>query len=98
MAWWEIVVFILIIIALAVSIWLLNRSERRTKNRWKLTAYKLLEEEKPDPEKVKETIKFIRIYEGRINKDPEFKQLDLLLCDLFREINKSNLTDNKTKK
>jgi len=99
MAWWEIFVFILIVIALAVSIWQLNRSEKRTKNKWKLSAYKLLEEEKPDPKKVRETIKFLRIYGGRISKDPEFTQLDTLLCGLLREIDiPENITATKNKK
>jgi hypothetical protein len=98
MSWWEIVAFILIVIALAVSIWLLHRSEKRTKNKWKLTAYKLLEEKNPDPKKVKETIKFLHIYGGRISKDPEFTQLDLLLSDLLREIDNPNMADKKTKK
>jgi hypothetical protein len=97
MSWWEIVAFILIVIVLAVSIWLLIRSEKRTKNKWKLTAYKLLEEKNPDPKKVKETIKFLRIYGGRINKDHEFTQLDILLCDLYREIEKSDNIDKKIK-
>ena len=98
MSVWEIVVFILIVLAMAAAIWLLHRSEKRTKNRWKLTAYKLLEEKNPDPEKVKETVKFLRIYGGRISKDPEFTHLDKLLCDLYREIRKSDDIDKKTKK
>lgn len=83
---------------MATAIWLLHRSEKRTKNRWKLTAYKLLEEKDPNPEKVKETVKFLRIYGGRISKDPEFTHLDKLLCDLYGEIRKSDDIDKKTKK
>ncbi len=88
MAVWEIVVFILIVLSLVVAIWLLNRSEKKTKNKWKLAAYNLLEEKNPDPKKIKETVKFIRIYGGHFTKDPEFNQLDVLLCNLYREINK----------
>jgi hypothetical protein len=98
MSWWEITVFFVIVLALAATIWLLNRSERRTKNKWKLTAYKLLEEKDPDPEKVLETVKFLRVYGGRFAKDPEFMQLDKLLCDLYREIKRVDISDTKTNK
>ena len=95
MSAWEIIIFVLIILALVAAIWLLNRSEKKTKNKWKLTAYNLLEEKNPDPNKVKETIKFIRIYQGRFNKDPEFAQLDNLLCDLYRDVAKNDIADTK---
>jgi FtsZ-interacting cell division protein ZipA len=94
----DIVGFILIVIALVAAIWLLHRSESKTKNKWKLAAYNLLEEKNPDPQKVKETVKFLRIYGGRFRKDPEFTQLDILLCDLYRETNKPNTAEKKTKK
>ncbi len=95
MGTWEIIIFILIIVALVALIWLLNRSEKKTKNKWKLTAYRLLEEEKPDPKKIKETVKFVRIYGGRFSKDPEFAQLDNLLCDLYRDVAKNDIDDTK---
>ena len=93
---WEIIGFVLIIVVLGVAIWLLSRSEKRTKNKWKLAAYKLLEEKNPDPEKVKETIRFLRVYGGRISKDPEFTQLDGLLRDLLREIDKPGTRDKNS--
>ena len=80
------------------GIWLLRRSEGKTKNKWKLAAYNLLEVKNPDPQKVRETIKFLRIYGGHFRKDPEFTQLDILLCDLLRETGKPDKTDKKTKK
>jgi hypothetical protein len=98
MSAWEIIVFILIVLSIGVAIWLLHRSEKMVKNKWKLTAYRLLEEKNPDPKKVKETIKFLRIYGGRISKDPEFTHLDKLLCDLYLEIHKPDDIDKKTKK
>jgi len=98
MSAWEIIVFILIVLAVAAAMWLLYRSEKRTKNTWKLTAYRLLEEQDPDPKKIKETVKFIRIYGGRFSKDPEFAHLDKLLCALYLEIGKFDDIDKKTKK
>jgi len=86
MSAWEIIGFIAIIVVLILAIWLLNRSEKRTKTKWKLDAYRLLEEKNPDPKNVREAIKFIRIYQGRIRKDPEFTQLDKMLCGLLYEI------------
>jgi hypothetical protein len=97
MSAWEIIVFILIVLAIGAAIWLLHLSEKRTKTQWKLTAYRLLEEKNPDPKKVKETVKFLRIYAGRISKDPEFTHLDKLLCDLYLEIHKPDDIDKKIK-
>lgn len=96
MSAWEIIGFIAIVIVLILAIWLLNRSEKRTKTKWKLDAYKLLEEKNPNPKKVREAIKFIRIYQGRIRKDPEFTQLDKMLCDLLNEI--EPIVDKQEKK
>jgi hypothetical protein len=98
MSAWDIVGFILILSALVAVICLLHRSEKGTKNKWKLAAYNLLEEKKPDPKKVRETIKFLRIYGGRFRKDSEFTQLDLLLSDLLHEIEKPNKPDIKNSK
>ena len=98
MSAWEIIIFVLVILAIAAGLWLLYRSEKRAKNKWKLTAYRLLEEKNPDPKKIKETVKFLRIYGGRISKDPEFTHLDKLLCGLYLEIGKFDDTDKKTRK
>jgi hypothetical protein len=98
MSAWEIITFVLVILAIAAALWLLYRSEKRTKKKWKLTAYRLLEEKNPDPKKIKDTIRFIRIYGGRISKDPEFTHLDKLLCDLYLEIGKFDNNDKKAKK
>jgi hypothetical protein len=93
----DIVSFILIVLALVAIMYLLHRSEVRTKNKYKLTAYSLLEEKNPDPVKVRETIKYLLIYGGRFRKDHEFAQLDILLCDLLREVEKPEKSNRKVK-
>jgi len=80
------IIFILFIFALVAAFYLLHRSEVRTKNKYKMTAYNLLEEKNPDPKKVKETIRLLHIYGGRFRKDPEFEQLVKLLINLLAEI------------
>lgn len=82
----DIFYFILIVAALVAILWLLHRSEVKTKNKYKLNAYKLLEEKTPDPQKVKEMLRLLHLYEGRFRKDHEFVQLQVLLGDLLREI------------
>lgn len=82
----DIFYFFLILAALAVILWLLHRSDVRTKNKYKLSAYKLLEEKNPAPEKVKDTLKMLHLYQGRFRKDHEFEQLQMQLADLLREI------------
>ena len=67
----DIAVFILIIAALVGLYILLTKSETRTKNRYKEKAESLLELKDPDPKEVRETIKYLRLYGGRIFKDKE---------------------------
>ena len=93
------ILFILFILALVAAFYLLHRSEVRTKNKHKMTAYNLLEEKNPDPKKVKETIKLLHLYGGRFRKDPEFEQLIGLLIDLLNEIEKTGVVlDKKVRK
>ena len=80
------IIFILIIIALIAGYYFLHRIEVRTKNKHKMTAYELLEEKNPDPKKIKDTIKMLRLYGGRFRRDQEFAQLITLLHDLLEEI------------
>jgi hypothetical protein len=82
----DIFYFILIVAALGAILWLLHRSDVRTKNKYKLSAYKLLEENNPDPQKIRETLKMLHLYGGRFRKDHEFEQLQVQLGDLLREI------------
>jgi hypothetical protein len=77
----DIAVFILIIIVLAGLFYLLAKSEARTKNRYKEKAESLLAISDPDPRGVRETIKYLRLYSGRIFRDKEA----LKLADNLRE-------------
>jgi hypothetical protein len=67
--------FILIILALVAAFIFLQRSDKKTKNRHKVDAYKLLDSPNPAPEEIVKTIKFLRLYGGRWRKDKEFLQL-----------------------
>lgn len=77
----EYVSFILVILVLIFLLYLLNRLDKRTKNKWRKSAYDLLEMENPDKNEVINTIKYLRLYGGRIRKDKEFVQLVARLQD-----------------
>jgi hypothetical protein len=85
----DILFFIGIIIVLGGAFYLLHRSEGKTKNKYKMTAYNLLEEANPDPKKIKDTIRMLRLYGGHWRKDQEFAQLIRLLGDLLGEIERT---------
>jgi hypothetical protein len=67
--------FALIILALILIIFLLNRAERNIKARYKKTAYGLLEAARPSSKEIKDAIKGLRLYGGRWFKDKECAQL-----------------------
>jgi predicted Holliday junction resolvase-like endonuclease len=71
----EYVVFILIILAMVLIIFFLNRMERRIKAKFKKTAYGLLEAARPTSKEMRDTIKGLRLYGGRWFKDKECAQL-----------------------
>ncbi len=71
----EYVYIILFMVFLLGLLVLLSRLDRRTKNKHKQTAYKLLETSGPDPKAVKDTIKLLRLYGGRWRKDKECIEL-----------------------
>jgi len=68
-------VFILLILFLIFVLILLSRIDQRTRNKWRKSAYDLLEMEIPDREEVLKTIKHLRLYGGRIRRDKESQQL-----------------------
>ena len=72
--------FLLVMVALLI---LLIRVDRRTRNRYKKTAYRLLETDNPDTKEVRNTIKGLRLYGGRIRKDKESAQLVNRLLNKF---------------
>lgn len=72
---WDYFIFILIVLALAAAWWLLNRFDKRTKNKYKKDAYRLLDTQDASKEEIIKTIKMLRLYGGRFRKDKEFVQL-----------------------
>jgi len=82
----EYVTFILLILFLAFLFILLTRVDKRTKNKWRKNAYDLLEMNRPDPEEVIKTIKYLRLYGGRIRRDKEFIQLVMRLQEKLDSI------------
>ena len=77
----EYLTFVLVILFLAFLLFVLARIEKGTKNKWRKTAYDLLEMKKPERVEVLKTIKHLRLYGGRIRKDKEFMQLISRLQD-----------------
>jgi cbb3-type cytochrome oxidase subunit 3 len=69
------VYFILITLILVAIIYFLNRSEKKTKNKHKKEAYRLLDTPNPDQREIISTIKCLRLYGGRWRKDQEFIEL-----------------------
>ncbi len=85
----DLFIFILIIIVLALIIYLLNRIEKKTKLNYKKTAYQLLEGINPTPKEIKDTIKGLRLYGGRIRKDKECVQLVQRLLEKLDTVEKT---------
>ena len=65
----------LIILALIGIMIFLSRLDTRTKNKYKTSAYEMLEMSDPDRKQLKECIKGLRLYGGRIKKDKEAREL-----------------------
>ena len=78
--------FILIILFLVFLLFLCNRIEKGIKNKWRKTAYDILEMAKPDREEILKTIKHLRLYGGRIRRDKEFKQIIERLQDKLERL------------
>ncbi len=66
---------ILLIAFLVFLLVMISKLDRRTKNKHKQDAYRMLEMSGPDPEAVKKTIKLLRLYGGRWRKDKECIEL-----------------------
>jgi hypothetical protein len=75
MQFWDYFFFIAIILVLVGASLLLNRLEKKTKNKVKKEAYRLLDTPEPTREEIIKSVKMIRLYGGRWFKDKEFKQL-----------------------
>jgi hypothetical protein len=77
----DVFIFVILILALAGGWYLLNRMDKRTKNKHKMDAYRLLDTPTASKQEIKQTIKMLRLYGGRFRKDKEFIQLVNKLID-----------------
>ena len=84
----EYLIFGLIILFLVFVLLLITRLDGRIKNKWRKSAYSLLEMANPDSEEIIKTIKNLRLYGGRIRRDKELKQLIARLHDKLASIEK----------
>jgi len=91
----DIVSFILMILVLGSLSYLLYRMDVSAKKKYKMTAYDLLDKKNPDPKKIKDSIRLLRLYGGRFRKDPECSQLIGLLVNLLDEIEKTSVAPDR---
>jgi hypothetical protein len=67
--------FALILLALIGIFIFVTRLDNKAKNRHKADAYEMLEISDPDPKKLKDCVRGLRLYSGRIRKDHEAMDL-----------------------
>ena len=79
----DIAVFIVIILVLVGLFIFLIRWESRIKRRYKAKALTLLDMGDPNPVEVRDTIKNLRLYMGRLRKDKEAQSLIISLQDKY---------------
>ncbi len=68
-----------IVAFLGLLLYLLSKWEHRIKNNYRKDAYYLLEQENPDPRKLKISLRNLRLYGGRLRRDQEIQELILRL-------------------
>jgi hypothetical protein len=75
------VYFILVILVMVAVFIFLMRLDKKAKNSYKTDAYDLLEMDSADPKHLKNCIRGLRLYSGRIKKDKEATELVRRLID-----------------
>ena len=75
------VYFTLVILALVAVFIFLMRLDKKAKNNYKTDAYNMLEMDSADPKHLKNCIRGLRLYGGRIKKDKEATELVRRLID-----------------
>jgi hypothetical protein len=71
-----------------VGAWVLvNRIDKRAKERYRRDAYRILDTENPTEKELKETLRGLSLYGGRIKKDQEFEELKRRLSSKFKRTN-----------
>ena len=86
MGFWDYFFFIGIILVLVGFSYLISRLEKKTKNKVKKEAYRVLDTPEATREEVIKSIKMIRLYGGRWFKDKEFKQIADRLIDKLEKM------------
>ena len=76
--------FILMIAALVGAWILVNRFDKRAKERTRREAYRVLDMESPTDQEVKEALRGLSLYGGRLRKDKEFTELKDRLVQKFK--------------
>jgi hypothetical protein len=96
MQFWDYFFFIAIILVLVGASFLINRMEKRTKNKVKKEAYRLLDAPDATRADIMKNIKLIRLYGGRWFKDKEFKQLADRLIDKLEKMHEAGKEQAKS--
>jgi hypothetical protein len=94
MAFWDYFFFIGVILVLAGISYLLTRLEKKTKNKVKKEAYRLLDTPEAPRADIIKSIKMLRLYGGRWFKDKEFKQLTDRLIDKLEKTPKISTAES----
>jgi LPXTG-motif cell wall-anchored protein len=82
----DILYFIIIILVLVAAYFFLRRNEKKTKNKYKIDAYRLLDAPNPSTKEIISAIKMLRLYGGTWRKDKEFVELVSRLRDRLEKI------------
>ncbi len=67
--------FILMVLVLVGAWILVNRIDKRAKERYRREAYRILDTENPTEKELKDTLRGLSLYGGRMKKDKEFEEL-----------------------
>ncbi len=76
--------FILMVLVLVGAWILVNRIDKRAKERYRRDAYRILDMEDPSEKELKDTLRGLSLYGGRIKRDKEFEELKKRLSSKFR--------------
>ena len=80
--------FIVFMAILGGLLFLLYNFDKRTKKKYRDSAMALLEATDPDPQKIAETMKMLRLYGGRWHKDQDFLLLRAKLQERLESLPK----------
>lgn len=67
--------FVLMVLVLVGAWILVNRIDKRAKERYRREAYRILDMDNPTEKELKDTLRGLSLYGGRMKKDKEFEEL-----------------------